>query len=83
MAERLKTVLSKLTHIDQKGFMSGRYISDNTRIIYMYNILQTTKEKNIPGMLLLVDFEKAFDSISWKFMYKYLNFFGFGQTYTS
>ena len=81
LAERMKTVLSKLIHTDQKGFMSGRYISDNTRIIY--DILQTTKEKNIPGMLLLVDFEKAFDSISWNFMYKCLNFFGFGQTYTA
>ena len=30
------------------------------------------RKKNIPGMLLLVDFEKAFDSISWKFMYKCL-----------
>ena len=77
----MKTVLSKLIHTDQKGFMSGRYISDNTRIIY--DILQTTKDKNIPGMLLLVDFEKAFDSISWNFMYKCLNFFGFGQTYTA
>ena len=29
-------------------------------------------------MILLVDFEKAFDSISWKFMFKTLNFFNFG-----
>ena len=32
-------------------------------------------------MLLLVDFEKAFDSISWNFMYKCLHFFGFGQQF--
>ena len=29
-------------------------------------------------MILLVDFEKAFDSVSWSFMYKALHFFNFG-----
>ena len=75
----MKSVLPKLINEDQKGFISGRFISDNTRVIY--DILQRTKEKNIPGMLLLVDFKKAFDSISWNFMYKCLHFFGFGQQF--
>ena len=37
-----------------------------------------TEENNIPGLLLLIDFEKAFDSISWKFINKTLKFFKFG-----
>ena len=32
----------------------------------------------IPGMFLRVDFEKAFDSVSWSFIHKTLDFFGFG-----
>ena len=32
-------------------------------------------------MLLLVDFEKAFDSVSWKFMYNCLKFFNFGPDF--
>ena len=51
-------------------------IGDNTRVIY--DIIHSTFEKHIPGILLLIDFEKAFDSISWKFMYKVLEFFNFG-----
>ena len=49
------------------------FISDSTRLVY--NILHTTEVKNIPGLLMLIDFEKAFDSLSWKFLYKVLKFF--------
>ena len=59
--------------------MANRYISDNTRSIY--DILQITNERKIPGMLLLVDFEKAFDSISWKFIFKCLTYFSFKEKY--
>ena len=32
-------------------------------------------------MLVLIDFKKAFDSISWTFIYKTLEFFGFGKSF--
>ena len=35
------------------------------------------KEKNLPGLLLNIDFEKALDSVDWKFMFKVLKAFGF------
>jgi hypothetical protein len=31
-----------------------------------------TEEENIPGLLLLKDFEKAFDTLSWTFIQKAL-----------
>ena len=73
IANRIKQVLSFLIHENQKGFLKNRFIGENTRIIY--DTLYTAKENNIPGMLLLIDFEKAFDSVSWSFMYKTLHFF--------
>jgi hypothetical protein len=39
------------------GFIPGRYIDENTRLIY--DILHFTEEQDIPGILLLI-FEKAF-----------------------
>ena len=77
IANRIKLVLPYLIHEDQKGFLSGRYIGENTRITY--DVLHAAKTNNIPGMLLIIDFEKAFDSISWNYMYKVLNFFKFGH----
>ena len=37
-----------------------------------------TKEKNIPGVAVFLDFEKAFDSIEWNFIHKCLETFNFG-----
>ena len=79
IANRMKTVLDKLISKEQTGFMTGRYIGENTRLIY--DLLQYTENKNIPGLLLFIDFEKAFDSVSWKFINKVLNFFNFGNSF--
>ena len=78
IANRFKSVLDKLINFDQTGFISGRYIGENIRLIY--DILQYTEEHEIPGLLLLIDFEKAFDSISWDFLINVLKFFNFGDS---
>jgi len=57
--------------------VEGRFIGDNNRLLY--DILFETKTQNIPGLLLSIDFEKAFDSISVTFIQKTLSFFGFGE----
>lgn len=79
IAERLKTVLPKLINDDQTGFISGRFIGENIRLLY--DIMNYTEKQEIPGMLLLIDFEKAFDSVSWEFLFKVLEFFKFGTSF--
>ena len=66
IANRIKTMLDKIVHEDQKGFISGRFIGENVRLIY--DILFETKQEDIPGLLLSIDFQQAFDSVSWKFI---------------
>ena len=77
-ANRIKTVIDKLISRDQSGFISGRYIRDNTRLVY--DLMQFVDEKKIPGLLLLIDFEKAYDSLSWSFMKNVLKLFNFGPS---
>ena len=76
ISTRIKSVLNKLISKDQTGFLKERYIGENTRLIY--DSLDFTEENDIPGLLLFIDFEKAFDSVTWNFLYEVLNFFNFG-----
>ena len=73
IANRIKNVLDNIIAKDQTGFIKGRYIGENIRLIY--DIMHYTEKLNIPGMLLLIDFEKAFDSLSWTFIEKALDLF--------
>ena len=72
-ANRIKPTLQKLIHTGQTGFLSGR---ENIRLIY--DIMHYIEEQNIPGLLLSIEFEKIFDSVSWSFIYETLKYFGFG-----
>ena len=77
IASRLKDVLPNLINDDQTGFIRGRFIGDNIRLIY--DMIEYLNRKELPGLLLNLDFEKAFDSISWDFMLNVLKEFGFGD----
>ena len=77
ISSRIKTTLDLLISNTQTGFIQGRYIGENTRFIY--DLMSYTEVNNLPGLLVLIDFEKAFNSISWSFIYKVLSYFGFGN----
>ena len=78
IASRLKAVLQNLIDNDQTGFLKGHSIAEN--ICLINNVISYTETKNIPGLLLFVDFEKAFSTIEWAFVEKTLQHFGFGSS---
>ena len=78
ITKRLEKVLTLLINPDQTGFIKGRYIGQNIRLIN--DILEQTKLRNIPGILLQLDFRKAFDTIEWKFIQRTIQLFNFGES---
>ena len=76
IAKRIKVVLPGLTHPDQTGFVKGRYIGENIRLIT--DLMEYTKKQKTPGILVALDFRKAFDSLEWSFIKMTLDSFNFG-----
>ena len=75
--ERMKTVLNRILGPHQKAYIPGRFISEATK--NTYDIFEhATRTKN-PGLAVLIDFEKAFDSVSFEFINRTLEIFGFGK----
>ena len=79
LAMKLSSVLSDLIHHDQTAYIKGRYIGENIRTID--NAIEYCKQNNMSAILLLIDFEKAFDTIRWKFLMKVLKKFNFGNVF--
>ena len=80
-ANRIKLVLDDIINTDQKGFVKGRLISENIR--QMFDLIQYSWQQNLPGIVVSVDFEKAFDRVDYKALKRILVFFGFGEIFIS
>ena len=63
---------------DQTGFIKNKFIGENIRLID--SVIKYTAAKGIPGLLLFLDFEKAFDTLEWSFIHKTLRYFGLPTT---
>ena len=79
LANRLKKVLSSIVGANQTAYVEGRFIGEATRLIS--DILDVTKECNIPGYMVMMDVEKAFDSMDHEFLLDALKVYGFGENF--
>ncbi|CAI5476487.1 unnamed protein product [Closterium sp. Yama58-4] len=75
VADRMKTVLSGVVSPEQFGFFPGRRLSDAVGLVA--DIIEAAKNKDKDWYLLLVDFRKAFDSVSRGFLFTVLEKMGF------
>lgn len=79
MSLRLQPVLGEIIHPDQTGFLPGRYIGENLRTIQ--DVIDFTGSSSDSPLLMAFDFQKAFDSVRWEFVYRSLREFGFGSNF--
>ena len=66
ITNRMKGVLTSIIHTDPKGFIKGRFIGENIKL--MNDIIYECEVQNRDGLTILVDFSKVFDVISWDFI---------------
>ena len=79
IANRIKCCLPDIIHHNQSGFIKDRFIGETARSIL--DIIDYTERSEVPGMMIFIDFEKAFDSIEWCFLYECLEAFNFGPEF--
>ena len=79
LALRLQNVLSYIINTNQSGFLKGRSISDHIRTLD--DIIHTAGKCNSPGMIVSLDFAKAFDSVDKETILGALRKFNFGNNF--
>ncbi len=79
LAMRMKGSLDSLISPHQKGFMKGRYIGECTRLIY--DLIYELEKRKHPGLIILLDFKRAFDTLQHSFIEKVLKYFNFGDSF--
>ena len=75
----MKGLLKSIVGANQTAYVEGRFIEEATRLIS--DILEVTKECNIPGYMVMMDVEKAFDSMDHGFLIEVLKIFEFGENF--
>ena len=77
IALRLKAVLPSLVHETQTGFVPQRLILEN--LAFNRDLIDWSKATRSPAVLAFLDFEKAFDRVSWSYRDAVLRKMGFPE----
>ena len=80
LAERLQRVIDSVVSQDQTAYIRNRFMGNNIRLIE--DVIEHFDKLDKKGLLFMIDFQKAFDSLQWNFMFKTLEFFNFGPSFT-
>ena len=83
LTNRLGKIIGRIISENQfqLGFVPRRLISEATHLLQLTRVyLDETGE---PGLILAIDWEKAFDRVSWEFYHLALEFLNFGPDFQS
>ena len=78
-ANRLKNVLDRIIQSDQQAFVKGRFLGNN--VLDLYAMAARALELDDDFLILSLDIEKAFDTVSWSFLYQMLRTWAFPESF--
>jgi hypothetical protein len=74
---RLNSVADQVVLPSQTAFMQGRYILDG--VVTLHETIHEMHRKKLNGVILKIDFEKAYDKVKWSFLQQTLRMKGFSD----
>jgi hypothetical protein len=77
MTNRIALVAQKVIRPSQTAFLKGRNIMEGA--IILYETLHEMHRKKLDGVILKLDFEKAYDKVDWKFLQQTMRMKGFSE----
>ena len=77
LASRLTPLMQQLVRANQSAFIRGRIIHENFRAVQLSAKLLRRNKR--PSALLKIDIAKAFDTVSWSFLFQLLDHMGFSR----
>ena len=63
---RLNSVADHVVRPSQTAFMQGRNILDG--VVILHETVHAMHRKKLNGLILKIDFEKAYDKVKWSFL---------------
>ena len=76
--KRLRPLFSKVIEQQQKAYIEGNIIG--SCIVNILNLMKHANKKQMESLILLIDFKKAFNSLTHKYIDNCLKMFDFGQS---
>jgi hypothetical protein len=77
LTNRLSKVAQRLISVNQSAFIKGRYILES--VVVAHEIVHSLHKSGAPGLILKLDYEKAYDRVSWNFLFDMLTSRGFSD----
>lgn len=78
LASRLSRIIGVYVHLDQTGYIPGKYLKDN--IMKVSKIINVAQKRKTPVAVFL-NAKKVFDRLEWKFSHLILKRFGTGEIF--
>lgn len=79
LTNRISIVAKKIIQPTQTAFIPGRYLLEG--VVILHETIHEMHKRKKNGVILKLDFEKAYDKIKWPFIQQVLRMKGFSQTW--
>jgi hypothetical protein len=77
ITNKLAVIMNVITAINQSAFMKGRFILES--VVIAHEIAHSVVQSKEKGVVLKLDYEKAFDKVDLEFLFDLLEKRGFGK----